>query len=194
MASDVSVTPELCLNEKEDWGFATAGDERWNKRLEEAGTQRYFLKKLTWSKTKKMDLLVTDHCFCGTEVGGFSPCLQNGVVVSGEPLVNTSMLGEDVVIKGELYLSVLKNGMLSLLLSTFLSKIKLDRLHVLLDRLFSMLEGKGIKLQQTLKLLEFVRKCDEMLNWIRDKDLPFPKANIKRSHFDQNEKMARQKR
>ncbi|KAL3092945.1 hypothetical protein niasHS_004972 [Heterodera schachtii] len=46
---------------------------------------------------------------------------------------------------------------------------RLDRLHELWDRLFAMLENKGIKLQQTLKLLQFVRKCDEMLYWIKDK-------------------------
>ncbi|KAL3100080.1 hypothetical protein niasHT_022908 [Heterodera trifolii] len=46
---------------------------------------------------------------------------------------------------------------------------RLDRLHELWDRLFAMLENKGIKLQQTLKLLQFVRKCDEMLYWIKNK-------------------------
>uniref|UniRef100_A0A1I8B6Y0 Spectrin alpha chain n=1 Tax=Meloidogyne hapla TaxID=6305 RepID=A0A1I8B6Y0_MELHA len=46
---------------------------------------------------------------------------------------------------------------------------RLDRLHELWDRLFSMLDNKGIKLQQALKLLQFMRKCDEMLYWIKDK-------------------------
>jgi ubiquinone biosynthesis protein COQ9 len=46
---------------------------------------------------------------------------------------------------------------------------RLDRLHELWDRLFGMLDNKGLKLQQALKLLQFIRKCDEMLYWIRDK-------------------------
>jgi len=50
---------------------------------------------------------------------------------------------------------------------------RLDRLHELWDRLFSMLDNKGIKLQQALKLLQFMRKCDEMLYWIKDKVLNY---------------------
>ena len=46
---------------------------------------------------------------------------------------------------------------------------RLDRLHELWDRLFAMLDNKGLKLAQALKLLQFIRKCDEMLYWIRDK-------------------------
>jgi spectrin alpha len=46
---------------------------------------------------------------------------------------------------------------------------RLDRLHELWDMLFFKLEDKGLKLQQALKLLQFIRKCDEMLYWIRDK-------------------------
>lgn len=42
-------------------------------------------------------------------------------------------------------------------------------LHKLWDRLFSNLDAKGQKLQEALKLLQFVRQCDEMLYWIRDK-------------------------
>ncbi|KAL3082288.1 hypothetical protein niasHT_031461 [Heterodera trifolii] len=42
---------------------------------------------------------------------------------------------------------------------------RLDVLHQLWDRLFAMLETKVINVQQTLKLLQCVRKCDEMLYW-----------------------------
>ncbi|CAD5229447.1 unnamed protein product [Bursaphelenchus okinawaensis] len=47
---------------------------------------------------------------------------------------------------------------------------RLDRLHELWDQLFFKLNDKGIKLQQALKLLQFMRQCDEMLYWIRDKE------------------------
>ncbi|KAI6209533.1 Spectrin protein 1 [Aphelenchoides besseyi] len=46
---------------------------------------------------------------------------------------------------------------------------RLQRLHELWDLLFSKLRDKGMKLQQALKLLQFIRQCDEMLYWIRDK-------------------------
>jgi spectrin alpha len=42
-------------------------------------------------------------------------------------------------------------------------------LHALWDQLFGKLKDKGIKLQQALKLLQFIRQCDEMLFWINDK-------------------------
>lgn len=46
---------------------------------------------------------------------------------------------------------------------------RLERLHQLWDQLFFKLEDKSIKLQQALKLLQFIRQCDEMLYWIKDK-------------------------
>lgn len=42
-------------------------------------------------------------------------------------------------------------------------------MHKLWSRLFSNLDAKGQKLHEALKLLQFVRQCDEMLYWIRDK-------------------------
>jgi spectrin alpha len=42
-------------------------------------------------------------------------------------------------------------------------------LHALWEKLFSKLKDKGVRLQQALKLLQFIRQCDEMLFWIRDK-------------------------
>ncbi|KAI6244011.1 Spectrin protein 1 [Aphelenchoides fujianensis] len=48
-------------------------------------------------------------------------------------------------------------------------KKRLERLHELWDLLFKKLRDKGIKLQQALKLLNYIRMCDELLYWIRDK-------------------------
>ncbi|PAV55545.1 hypothetical protein WR25_20353 [Diploscapter pachys] len=53
--------------------------------------------------------------------------------------------------------------------SDFIKK-RLEELHALWDRLFFKLKDKGIKLQQALKLLQFLRQCDDMLYWIRDKE------------------------
>lgn len=47
---------------------------------------------------------------------------------------------------------------------------RLNELHSLWDQLFFKLKDKGIKLQQALKLLQFIRQCDEVLYWIRDKE------------------------
>uniref|UniRef100_A0AAF5PJZ7 Spectrin alpha chain n=2 Tax=Wuchereria bancrofti TaxID=6293 RepID=A0AAF5PJZ7_WUCBA len=47
---------------------------------------------------------------------------------------------------------------------------RLHELHSLWDQLFFKLKDKGIKLQQALKLLQFMRQCDEVLYWIRDKE------------------------
>ncbi|VDN60745.1 unnamed protein product [Dracunculus medinensis] len=47
---------------------------------------------------------------------------------------------------------------------------RLDELHALWDQLFFKLKDKGIKLQQALKLLQFIRQCDDVLYWIRDKE------------------------
>ncbi|MFH4975655.1 hypothetical protein AB6A40_002364 [Gnathostoma spinigerum] len=49
-------------------------------------------------------------------------------------------------------------------------KKRLNELHALWDQLFFKLKDKGIKLQQALKLLQFIRQCDEVLYWIRDKE------------------------
>ncbi|EYB99527.1 hypothetical protein Y032_0122g1099 [Ancylostoma ceylanicum] len=49
-------------------------------------------------------------------------------------------------------------------------KKRLEELHALWDKLFFKLKDKGIKLQQALKLLQFIRQCDEVLYWIRDKE------------------------
>ncbi|MCP9263394.1 Spectrin alpha chain [Dirofilaria immitis] len=49
-------------------------------------------------------------------------------------------------------------------------KRRLHELHSLWDQLFFKLKDKGIKLQQALKLLQFIRQCDEVLYWIRDKE------------------------
>lgn len=47
---------------------------------------------------------------------------------------------------------------------------RLEELHALWDQLFRKLNEKGIRLQQALKLLQFVRQCDEVLYWIKDKE------------------------
>lgn len=47
---------------------------------------------------------------------------------------------------------------------------RLAELHSLWDKLLLRLKDKGIKLQQALKLLQFMRQCDEVLYWIRDKE------------------------
>ncbi|VDM96402.1 unnamed protein product [Thelazia callipaeda] len=49
-------------------------------------------------------------------------------------------------------------------------KKRLNELHALWDQLFFKLKDKGIRLQQALKLLQFIRQCDEVLYWIRDKE------------------------
>lgn len=49
-------------------------------------------------------------------------------------------------------------------------KKRLAELHSLWDQLLFRLKDKGIKLQQALKLLQFMRQCDEVLYWIRDKE------------------------
>lgn len=45
----------------------------------------------------------------------------------------------------------------------------LDELHKLWDLLLSRLAEKGMKLQQALVLVQFLRQCDEVMFWIKDK-------------------------
>ncbi|GMR45924.1 hypothetical protein PMAYCL1PPCAC_16119, partial [Pristionchus mayeri] len=47
---------------------------------------------------------------------------------------------------------------------------RLEQLHALWDQLLFKLKDKGKKLGQALKLLQFIRQCDEVLYWIRDKE------------------------
>lgn len=44
-----------------------------------------------------------------------------------------------------------------------------DELHRLWELLLSKLAEKGMKLQQALVLVQFLRHCDEVMFWIRDK-------------------------
>ena len=47
---------------------------------------------------------------------------------------------------------------------------RLEELHRLWNLLLSRLAEKGLKLQQALKLIHFIRICDEVMFWIRDKE------------------------
>ena len=46
---------------------------------------------------------------------------------------------------------------------------RLDELHRLWELLLSRLQDKGLKLQQALRLVQFIRKCKEVMVWIHDK-------------------------
>lgn len=46
---------------------------------------------------------------------------------------------------------------------------RLDELRRLWEQLLLKLKEKGIRLQQALKLLQFIRQCDEVMYWIQDK-------------------------
>ncbi|KAF4526948.1 hypothetical protein B566_EDAN015448 [Ephemera danica] len=45
-----------------------------------------------------------------------------------------------------------------------------DTLHRLWEKLLSRLADKGLKLQQSLVLVQFLRQCDEVMFWINDKE------------------------
>ncbi|XP_046383507.1 spectrin alpha chain [Ischnura elegans] len=47
---------------------------------------------------------------------------------------------------------------------------RLEELHRLWELLLSKLAEKGMKLQQALVLVQFLRKCDEVMFWINDKE------------------------
>lgn len=47
---------------------------------------------------------------------------------------------------------------------------RLDELHRLWELLLSRLADKGLKLQQALVLVQFLRHCDEVMFWIQDKE------------------------
>ncbi|XP_034234548.1 spectrin alpha chain isoform X1 [Thrips palmi] len=47
---------------------------------------------------------------------------------------------------------------------------RLDELHRLWELLLSKLAEKGMKLQQALVLVQFIRQCDEVMFWINDKE------------------------
>ena len=49
-------------------------------------------------------------------------------------------------------------------------KEKLDELHRLWELLLLKLSEKGLRLQQALVLVQFMRQCDEVLFWINDKE------------------------
>ncbi len=46
---------------------------------------------------------------------------------------------------------------------------RLDELHRLWELLLSKLGEKGMKLQQALQLVQFIRECEEVMFWITDK-------------------------
>ena len=46
---------------------------------------------------------------------------------------------------------------------------RLDELHRLWELLLSKLKDKGLKLQQALKLVQFMRECNEVMFWIHDR-------------------------
>ena len=46
---------------------------------------------------------------------------------------------------------------------------RLDEIHRLWEELKLRLQQKSIRLQQTLRLVQYVRDCDEFLYWITDK-------------------------
>lgn len=45
----------------------------------------------------------------------------------------------------------------------------LEQLHRDWDLLLAKLAEKGVKLQQALVLVQFLRQCDEVMFWINDK-------------------------
>jgi spectrin alpha len=47
---------------------------------------------------------------------------------------------------------------------------RLEELHKLWELLLQRLAEKGLKLQQALVLVQFLRSCDEVLLWISDKE------------------------
>ncbi|WAR30771.1 SPTCA-like protein [Mya arenaria] len=47
---------------------------------------------------------------------------------------------------------------------------RLDELHRLWELLLSKLKDKGLKLQQALKLVQFMRECNEVMFWIHDRE------------------------
>ncbi|KAH8239266.1 hypothetical protein KR032_002631 [Drosophila birchii] len=47
---------------------------------------------------------------------------------------------------------------------------RLDELHQLWELLLSRLAEKGLKLQQALVLVQFLRQCEEVMFWIKDKE------------------------
>ncbi|XP_024083018.1 spectrin alpha chain [Cimex lectularius] len=48
---------------------------------------------------------------------------------------------------------------------------RLDELHKLWELLLSKLAEKGMKLNQALILVQFLRQCDEVMFWIKDKEM-----------------------
>uniref|UniRef100_A0A0K8TCJ0 Spectrin alpha chain n=1 Tax=Lygus hesperus TaxID=30085 RepID=A0A0K8TCJ0_LYGHE len=48
---------------------------------------------------------------------------------------------------------------------------RLDELHKLWELLLSRLAEKGMKLQQALVLVQFLRQCEEVMFWIKDKEM-----------------------
>ena len=50
------------------------------------------------------------------------------------------------------------------------SQARLDELHRLWLLLLEKLKEKGTKLQQALKLVQFMRECNEVMFWIHDKE------------------------
>ncbi|XP_070531768.1 spectrin alpha chain, non-erythrocytic 1-like isoform X3 [Ptychodera flava] len=66
-----------------------------------------------------------------------------------------------------------KDGMQMINAQHFASEIiqkRLEELHRLWDLLLSKLREKGIKLLQAQKLVHFLRECDEVMYWIKDKE------------------------
>ena len=53
------------------------------------------------------------------------------------------------------------------------SQERLEELHRLWALLLSKLSDKGTKLQQALKLVQFMRECREVMFWINDKVCTF---------------------
>lgn len=47
---------------------------------------------------------------------------------------------------------------------------RLEELHRLWNLLLQRLQEKGLKLQQAMRLIQFMRECDKLMFWITDKE------------------------
>ncbi|ODM90488.1 Spectrin alpha chain [Orchesella cincta] len=99
------------------------------------------------AKIQKHQLMIFDAC---------AQAFEAEVSAHSNAIVSLDNTGQEMISQGHYASDTIKK--------------RLEELHRLWELLLSRLAEKGLKLQQALVLVQFLRSCDEVLLWITDKE------------------------
>uniref|UniRef100_H2Y4N3 Uncharacterized protein n=1 Tax=Ciona savignyi TaxID=51511 RepID=H2Y4N3_CIOSA len=100
----------------------------------------------SWKDTTNLEIRLQKHTTLEAEVNANKGSLDK-LDNEGQDMVKNNYSSSDVI------------------------EARLIELHLQWEALLKALELRGVKLRQTFLLIDFQRKCDEVLYWIRDKEI-----------------------